>query len=504
MEKFLIISSLFFYNVGTILASVIHIPADYNTFAEAFTHASYTDTILVAPGTYEEHIKSWTSSLVISEQGPLVTKIQGTIMGTSYPFHLDGFTISGYNKDLWGVIDLVDTVGYIRNCIITIEPGQAPENEPWRCLSLYDYMTRMEISHCIFNNSHNSHQDLKGGGAFFYWLDSLNLHHCLFINCTANEFGGGLYSCEVGDLTIANNVFINNTAPSGSAIYDEYSWQAKIYNNIFINNHATEENGSAVCGPELFEGSPFLSYNCFWNNTGGDFNVSFNESDIGNIFVDPLFIDPANMDFHLNECSYCIDSGHPDSDFSEEPEPNGCRINMGMYGNTSEAAVWGDGCPTRIPSPTNTPQPTGTPRPTATPGISPTPFPSPSATPFACTATGVTLEMPQKTHTGGDIFFCNAHVCNQSDIPLVQYPLFILLEIQGEYFFAPSFSQAMDSYLAAYPEFATGETMVTVLEPFKWPDNAGSFTGARFIGALTDPGINQIIGGYDSVTFGWD
>ncbi len=46
---------------------------------------------------------------------------------------------------------------------------------------------------------------------------------------------------------------------------------------------------------------------------------------------------PDNGDFHLLPGSPAIDSGFPGSDYCSEPEPNGCRANMGAYGGTSEA-----------------------------------------------------------------------------------------------------------------------------------------------------------------------
>ena len=56
------------------------------------------------------------------------------------------------------------------------------------------------------------------------------------------------------------------------------------------------------------------------------------------IDADPLFVDAAAGNFHLQQTSPCIDTGKPTTDCSDEPAPNGCAVNMGAYGNTGEAA----------------------------------------------------------------------------------------------------------------------------------------------------------------------
>ena len=56
------------------------------------------------------------------------------------------------------------------------------------------------------------------------------------------------------------------------------------------------------------------------------------------INADPLFVDGANGNFHLQQTSPCIDTGKPFTDCSNEPAPNGCAVNMGAYGNTTAAA----------------------------------------------------------------------------------------------------------------------------------------------------------------------
>jgi hypothetical protein len=75
----------------------------------------------------------------------------------------------------------------------------------------------------------------------------------------------------------------------------------------------------------------------------------------GNISLEPLFADTANSDFHLKSAfgrwdpaaedwimddvtSPAIDAGDPDSSYANEPQGNGDRINLGMYGNTVYAS----------------------------------------------------------------------------------------------------------------------------------------------------------------------
>ncbi len=478
-------------------ADTIHIPADYPTFQEAQENAMDGDIILVAPGTYEEHIYWGNNVPVISEQGPEVTTISGTIFVEYSSIRLDGFTLTGYHGQRGGIITVSNSGGHIKNCIFYVGPDQVvPQTRPWRCLYVFGEMNYPEISYCTFQNHHFNY---FGAGVYVERISEVNIHHCVFLDNEATQYGGGLALADNGEVHIHNNIFINNTAPLGAALNVYGCWQPTIYNNIFIDNTTTESGSAAVYDPDMPpEGQAFLAYNCFWNNIGGDFNENFNMSEGGNIFFDPMFVDSGSMDFHLDECSYCIDAGHPDSEYSNEPEPNGGRINMGIYGNTSEAATWGEDCPTRIP--TSTPTPT----PTFTPTFTPTPYLSPTPTPYICDTTGVTVELPKSFFHAGDTFYCTAHVCNRTGIDLIGYPLFVILDVHGEFFFAPSFSSGLDSFLEDYPRFENGETVVTVLPPFQWPENVGSMEGIAFIGALTDPGITEIIGEWDQKTFGWE
>ncbi|MCE5229060.1 DNRLRE domain-containing protein [bacterium] len=90
-----------------------------------------------------------------------------------------------------------------------------------------------------------------------------------------------------------------------------------------------------------------VTYSDFWSNSFPAFGGS------GNMSADPKFANQAGGDYHLKskagrwngtawvydtEDSPCIDKGDQSSSYTNEPAPNGGRINIGGYGNTAEAS----------------------------------------------------------------------------------------------------------------------------------------------------------------------
>jgi hypothetical protein len=74
-----------------------------------------------------------------------------------------------------------------------------------------------------------------------------------------------------------------------------------------------------------------LDYNDLWNNEyGGYAGVSPGDHDIS---ADPLLVDPANGNFHLDTGSSCIDKGdpsnYPATDFEGDPRPQGSAPDIG-------------------------------------------------------------------------------------------------------------------------------------------------------------------------------
>ncbi|MBN1879881.1 hypothetical protein JW823_07195 [bacterium] len=120
-----------------------------------------------------------------------------------------------------------------------------------------------------------------------------------------------------------------------------------------------------------------------------------------------------------------------------------------------------------------------------------------------CKKTGVTLELSHSMVHPGDTFYCNAVICNQSAIDVHYCPLFVLLDVFGQYFFGPGWTTEYDNYLTTLPIIPGGFTEVEIIPAFQWPDNCGSAEGIRFIAAITDPLVRGIIGEYSIAEFGW-
>ena len=159
------------------------------------------------------------------------------------------------------------------------------------------------------------------------------------------------------------------------AISLNYGSSPTIRNITIVNNQF---------GIAAYENSnPDISNCIFWNNEDGDLfqcKARYSCFEVinpgqGNISVNPLFVDPANGDYHLKSegwrwnsegwlrlwntssgswtwddvTSQCIDAGDPDLPLGDEPmsvprDPSNLyganrRINMGAFGGTSQASM---------------------------------------------------------------------------------------------------------------------------------------------------------------------
>ena len=159
-------------------------------------------------------------------------------------------------------------------------------------------------------------------------------------------YGGGIYVINSGEPTFKNVVISENIAgEDGGAIYCSGP-SPKIYNSVLTHN-------KGQYGIYIQSGEPAILYSNIWNldtenfyNCGDSIGVNIGTNANGdpcdvyyNIQEDPLFIDPDNGDFHLQECSPCINAGTPDTtglnlpvfDLDGNPRIVDGIIDMGAY-----------------------------------------------------------------------------------------------------------------------------------------------------------------------------
>jgi hypothetical protein len=304
---------------------VVRVPAEAPTIQASLLVSLSGDEIVVAPGTYRENPRFFGTNVVLrSSDPPNMDAIRSTIIdgrgGTVVTFtgnETEACVLSGF----------------------TIRNGGAEEGAGVSGGQQLRAHTHATIEYNIISANVANAPDGHGSGAGVCRSDGI-IRKNLIAGNSANEYGGGLFDC---DGTITNNLIMGNSARwcGGGLAYCD----GIIGNNTIFGNSARQWGGgiggcagairnciiwgnAASVGRQILQ-SNLPTYSCIesWTD-GGE----------GNIFLNPHFVDAASGDFHLSPWSPCIDAGDPHSSFSEEPEPNGGRIDMGAYGNTTEAS----------------------------------------------------------------------------------------------------------------------------------------------------------------------
>ncbi|MBN1879658.1 hypothetical protein JW823_06075 [bacterium] len=143
-----------------------------------------------------------------------------------------------------------------------------------------------------------------------------------------------------------------------------------------------------------------------------------------------------------------------------------------------------------------------TPHPTATP-FTPVPTPTPTATTGPCAETGASISMPYVYYSTGYNCWVNVRVCNPGSAPMTGYPLFVVLEAYGLFFFAPGFTQEPYCFREASAVYPPGLTELPVLQEFMWPVGAGSGT-ATWYAVFLEENTVEIFGSIGHRGFFWN
>lgn len=99
------------------------------------------------------------------------------------------------------------------------------------------------------------------------------------------------------------------------------------------------------------------------------------------------------------------------------------------------------------------------------------------------------LDMPTRYVDPGEMFGLTYTITNKGEL-LTNLPVFVLLDIQGEYFFWPSWIKWSPPEHTGidFREYSldSGDTVIDVFPEFEWPETGLEMDGLRFIAAVTN------------------
>lgn len=171
-----------------------------------------------------------------------------------------------------------------------------------------------------------------GGGFYIEFSSPFTLTNNVIAQNYANTAGGGLYVygygayVSTGEL-VNNTIAQNNLGSGGEGVYLTSDSTITLTNNVIVKHTYGIYNGGS--------GTATARYTLFYgntNDTGGYGVINSTSAVVG----DPLFVNPAGWDYHLQTGSPCIDAGDPagvppapPTDIDGDPRPMGARVDIG-------------------------------------------------------------------------------------------------------------------------------------------------------------------------------
>ena len=254
------------------------------------------------------------------------------------------------------------------------------DSKGWRGIHFKDNMTISKIEYCKIQHTYDPHMVGVVCGIFCESSSPIISSNTI-ANCYSRQSASAI-ECKAKSSPIISNNFIYNNSSNNPAIYCYDDSSPIILNNIIVQNECSE--GAICCNNSkpiiinnvIYKDKGIKISNCsnlfiinniirentrwdkkqivFYNSDSANFiynNVQGDSQGGNNIDVNPLFVDPEDLDFHLQPNSPCIDAGHPDSVYNDFEDPNNpgyalypalgtIRNDMGAYGGPG-AANWG-------------------------------------------------------------------------------------------------------------------------------------------------------------------
>jgi Right handed beta helix region len=351
------------------------VPGDYRTIQEAIDSASPGDTVLVAPGRYQENIRFRGKGIVVASE--YLTRrnpgiIRRTIIDGSHPAHADtasvvlfveqedttavllGFTITGGKGTVW--TDARDKTLYregggilceLSSPIIEhniIESNEAVDVRPG-LLSAGGGGIRCGYAEPIIrHNVIRGNRGHYGAGVVLFHSAATVRNNLIVGNQGGTGFGGsGIWA--VGRLSyrlsnvIEQNTIVGNVASLPDTTPGQMAGKGgglTLYAPVMMRNNVVWGNRQAVGGQvdSSTRHPPTLRYNLIGGGSAGG----------GNLDGDPGFAD--TVAYYLGDHSPAIDAGDPTSPndparagTATAPSRGKSRADLGAYGGPGSAVL---------------------------------------------------------------------------------------------------------------------------------------------------------------------
>jgi hypothetical protein len=206
-------------STGASRATIIHVPADHATIQLGIAHAAGGDTVLVAPGTYNETIDFLGKAVAVGSW----------YLTTGDPVYVGGTVIDG--GDTLGPLATFasgeDSLSVLVG--LTLQHGRAPRGGGILC-----QFSAPRIADCVLFSNRAT---FDGGGIYAYAADPIVENCRVEANTVASNAGGG-FGVRYGSPRIAGSVFVGNVAYVGGGIYCIDS-SPVIRDNVIDGNTAT-------------------------------------------------------------------------------------------------------------------------------------------------------------------------------------------------------------------------------------------------------------------------
>jgi subtilisin family serine protease len=198
-----------------------------------------------------------------------------------------------------------------------------------------------ESSHLLIRNSFISNNAAKLGAGIYASNSAIFINKTIILDNESTTSGSGLYLANT-QAVVTNSLIVGNTSiGNGGGIYysSNATFRSRFANCVLYGNEANLGDGIYISSGKMNFTNVIL-----WDNNSDDIyinnandaiqnitwsNIESGWSGIGNISQDPLFVNPNNHDYHLQNESPCINTGNPNTLYNDT---DGTQNDMGNYG----------------------------------------------------------------------------------------------------------------------------------------------------------------------------